>query len=193
MKDIWKVSEKYESGRAGGCAIGMTRGDPGGASYGKYQLASRTGTLKHFLSSSEHGKYFKGLTPGTKRFNAEWKRWCHNEDFQNEQREYIKRTHYEPVRKYADYLGIPRTYAINSAIWSIGVQHGKAKKVLKDANIQKDWPEQKVIIELYKARSNYVRNLRLSRGLKNNVLRRYVHEKKDVLNLLSTSTFPGEH
>ena len=63
------VSAKYESGNGGAKTISSGTGDPGGVSYGSYQLASKTGTLEAFLKASGYNKDFAGLTPGTSLFN----------------------------------------------------------------------------------------------------------------------------
>ncbi|MCL1915828.1 MAG: hypothetical protein FWG17_03875 [Desulfovibrionaceae bacterium] len=61
------LSSLFESGREGISAIGYDR--VGGTSYGKYQIASRTGTLDEFIAfldkkSPELGKLLKEAGPG---------------------------------------------------------------------------------------------------------------------------------
>ena len=57
---LGQVSEKYESNGSGVGTVsgGMGGKDPGGVSYGKYQLASKNGSMQEFLNSTE-GKPFK--------------------------------------------------------------------------------------------------------------------------------------
>src|SRR5690349_18344275 len=42
------LSAKYESGNRKSSTISSNKGDPGGVSYGSYQLASKVGTAKRF-------------------------------------------------------------------------------------------------------------------------------------------------
>jgi hypothetical protein len=53
------VSAKYESGGRGVETVSSGKGDPGGVSYGSHQLASKTGTMRAFLKSSEGQPFSK--------------------------------------------------------------------------------------------------------------------------------------
>src|SRR3990167_4788365 len=121
---LGSVSQKYESGNAGPGMISSGRGDPGGVSYGTYQLASKTGTLNSFLRQSGYSKDFQGLSPGTSGFNQQWKKLAQDPKFAEAQHSYIKRTHYDRMRTKDDQLEYPDTDAVNEALWSMGVQHG---------------------------------------------------------------------
>ncbi len=69
------LSERYESGGRGPGTVSTGVGDPGGVSYGLYQLATRTGTAAAFVAAE--GKRwaadFAGRTPGSAAFTAAWK------------------------------------------------------------------------------------------------------------------------
>jgi len=93
-------------GKAAGVVSGGAK-DPGGVSYGAYQLASSEAggrQVQAFLKSPEGARWadrFKGLDPTQPggAFAQEWKKIAANEPdkFFTAQHDYIKRTHYDPV------------------------------------------------------------------------------------------------
>ena len=125
---LGKTSERFESGGRGAGTVSSGRGDFGGASYGTYQLASRTGTLQKFLKESPYGKEFEGLTPGTPEFNAKWKQIAKTDaGFGAAQHDFIKRTHFDPAMQRMKDAGIDLTgrgKAVQDAVWSTAVQFG---------------------------------------------------------------------
>ena len=125
---LGKTSERFESGGRGAGTVSTGRGDFGGASYGTYQLASRTGTLQKFLKESPYGKEFEGLTPGTAEFNAKWKQIAKTDaGFGAAQHDFIKRTHFDPAMQRMKDAGIDLTgrgKAVQDAVWSTSVQFG---------------------------------------------------------------------
>lgn len=125
---LGKTSERFESGGRGAGTVSTGRGDFGGASYGTYQLASRTGTLQKFLKESPYGKEFEGLTPGTAEFNAKWKQIARTDaGFGAAQHDFIKRTHFDPAMQRMKDAGIDLTgrgKAVQDAVWSTAVQFG---------------------------------------------------------------------
>ncbi len=79
---LGSLSAKYESGRRGPGTINaykkLGKGDPGGASYGTYQIATGTGTMKNFMrwmvaNHQDMASRFDGLAPGTESFDKAWK------------------------------------------------------------------------------------------------------------------------
>lgn len=176
------VTKKYESGRLGPNAISNDSSDPGGASYGTYQLSANTGTLKDFLSRMDYTADFQGLTPGTLAFNMRWHDCCKDPDFCKAQWQYIYDTHYAPVRAYADTVSVLNTNAIDEAIWSISVQHGRADHIIYMATQLDSWDNNEVsqINALYDARCTYVKELGMAYLIKN----RYIYERQDVLNMV---------
>ena len=159
--------------------------DPGGKSYGKYQLAARTGTLKRYIAWSRFNNEFKDTPLASTAFDEVWLRLADNPEFEKEQQEFIELTHFKPVQNYAASLGYDITNdAINEALFSIGVQHGGFKKILSYAagfrkeavpNVEED------IINLYKARAQYITNLALSNKMKEALRNRYKKEVEMVL------------
>ena len=131
---LGKLSEKFETGGRGAGTVSGGQGDPGGVSYGSYQMTSKPngGTAKRFVTAPDFpfASKFAGLTPGTPQFSAVWKQLAQTNptEFQNAQHDYIKRTHFDPlVAKILreDGLNImTRSHAVQDAIWSTSVQHG---------------------------------------------------------------------
>ncbi|MFN9550895.1 MAG: hypothetical protein ACK56Q_11515, partial [Pirellulaceae bacterium] len=72
-ESLGKLSEKYESGGRGPATVSSGVGDPGGVSYGTYQLASKIGRADEFVREF-YPKEFDGLKGGTPEFTARWKR-----------------------------------------------------------------------------------------------------------------------
>ncbi len=183
------ISKKYESGKSGPGTISSGAGDPGGKSYGSHQLAIKTGTLQAYVEQSKYLSEFTGKIYGSASFDTAWKQLAAREpeEFEADQREFIKRTHYDPVRDYADSLRIDDSEAINEALFSIGVQHGKWRKVVDGAyaripNINFA-SEEDVIHALYDSRRAYVVKIALPESTRKSLLNRYVSEERDVINL----------
>jgi hypothetical protein len=114
--DLGAISGQWESGKHGAAAnhgvetISTGKGDKGGISYGRHQLASKTGTMSEFLKSEEAAPFaaeFSKLKPGTAKFNAAYERVAkaNPEAFDKAQHEFLARTHYTPFLKAAARLG----------------------------------------------------------------------------------------
>src|SRR5881409_1347404 len=95
--DLGKLSEKYESGNRGPGTVSTGRGDPGGVSYGTYQLASKIGRADAFVKRY-YPDEFKGLKGGTEEFTKKWKELAASDadGLRKNEHEYIKETHYDP-------------------------------------------------------------------------------------------------
>ena len=135
------LSAKYETGGRGPGVVSSGAGDYGGVSYGSYQMATNTGTVKSFVTQSSFPwrQDFQGLTPGSPNFSACWKRIAANETdaFQKCQHEYIKQTHYDRlVAKILsdDSLDVnTRSNALQNVVWSTAVQHGPGTPIVHRA------------------------------------------------------------
>lgn len=135
------LSAKYETGGRGPGTVSSGVGDPGGVSYGSYQMATKTGTAKRFVTQSGFpwAQDFQNLTPGTADFSACWKRIATNQtdEFQKCQHAYIKRTHYDLlVSKILsdDSVDInTRSNALQNVVWSTAVQHGPGTPIVHRA------------------------------------------------------------
>ena len=184
--ELGGISKKYESGKLGAGAVSSGIGDPGGASYGTYQLASKAGTLQKFLSSSEYGNQFSGMSPGSAEFNAKWKELAASDpNFGKSQHDFIKKTHYDPAIKKAQELGYnvddPR---VQEAVWSGSVQHGGINKILSRASASEGFSNMSAedqVKSFYETRSQYTDALpNVSRDAGRG---RYEKEQRDVLNM----------
>jgi hypothetical protein len=184
---------KYESGKKGVMTISSGKGDPGGVSYGKYQLSSNAGTLSKYLKMSGYSDQFKGLSPGSAAFNAKWKELGSKDPkFAESQNQFIHKTHYEPAFKKAQELGFDTTNrGIQEAIWSGSIQHGGIKEILRRTaavpGFDKMTPEQQ-IAAFYQQRSDYASYYMRKNGaseeqIKNASYGRYKKEIKDVIAL----------
>ena len=168
------LSEHYESGGRGPGTVSGGQGDPGGVSYGLFQLASRTGTAAAFVRA-EGARWSAELTgePGSPAFSAAWRAIASRdgEAFAAAQRAFIERSHYHPaVRSVLDATGHDldrRPDALRDVVWSTAVQHGQAAQLLTgavraaDAKAARGTPghDRVTIRETYRLRADHVRAL----------------------------------
>jgi len=132
------LSAKYETGGRGPGTVSSGAGDPGGVSYGSYQMATKTGTVQRFVTQPDFPwlQDFRNLTAGTTDFSACWKRIATNQTdaFQKCQHEFIKRTHYDPLaRKVLSENDVDvntRTTTLQNVVWSTAVQHGPGTPIV---------------------------------------------------------------
>ena len=140
-EELGILSAKYETGGRGPGTVSSGAGDPGGVSYGSYQMATKTGTAKRFVTQSGFpwSQDFQNLTPGTADFSACWKKIATNQTdaFQKCQHEYIKKTHYDLlVAKILNEDNVDidtRSNALQNVVWSTAVQHGPATPIVHRA------------------------------------------------------------
>ena len=95
--ELGSLSAKYETGGRGPGVVSTGAGDPGGVSYGSYQMATKMGTVARFVGQTgfRWATDFQGLTPGTAPFTDCWKRIAANDTsaFQSAQHAFIKKSH----------------------------------------------------------------------------------------------------
>jgi hypothetical protein len=191
LPPLGALSKKYESGKSGPATVSTGLGDPGGVSYGTYQLSSKTGTCARFVKKMKYTTYFKGTRPGTPSFSKNWRYLANHDEggtFAQAQHQFIKETHFDPVRKHANKYGITKNQAVNQVLWSISVQHGRAKSIVtaaakgKGDGFRNHAPS--MISALYDARKAYVRRIKLPANTRKSLLNRYTREKKDALIML---------
>jgi hypothetical protein len=198
------ISGKYESGKTGVATIsgGMGGKDPGGVSYGKYQLSSKNGgTMALFLKSPEgkpFAQFFQGMEPGTKEFSAAYKKVVEQQGqaFEKAQHDFIERTHYKPVEGMASKLGFDTSNrGVQEALFSQSVQHGQKgnKQILENAAkiAGPNATAEQQVQAIYKARGDYVKGLSMDEGVKKGVLSRYEKESKEVAALSTTPSASG--
>lgn len=166
------LSARFESGGRGPGAVSGGQGDPGGVSYGIYQLASRTGTAGRFMQAegSAWARDFGDAAPGSAAFSRAWRAVASRDGaaFAEAQHAFIERTHYRPavrsVRRQTTLNLDSRHQAVRDATWSVAVQHGGAARILITAVGQADAAAQRgdaaydsgLIRAIYAARTAYV-------------------------------------
>lgn len=143
---LGSLSEHFESGGRGPGTVSGGQGDPGGVSYGTYQLASRTGTAARFIANEGKpwASRFGKAAPGSAPFSQAWRELAAREPeaFEAAQHAFIERTHYRPAVAAAfKEAGLDldsRHRAVRDATWSVAVQHGGAARILTSAVRQAD-------------------------------------------------------
>jgi hypothetical protein len=161
---LGKLSEKYESGNRGPATVSSGKGDPGGVSYGTYQLASKVGRADEFVKRY-YPDEFKGLKGGTDEFTKKWKELAEKDakGLRTNEHVFIKETHYDPqVKKLERDLKLDvtkRSAALRDVVWSVAVQHGPGtnvivtavKPLVKDAKLE-DMTDEAIIRAIYTER-----------------------------------------
>ncbi len=148
--NLGTLSSFYETGGRGTLTVSSGKGDPGGVSYGAYQLTSKPngGNVKLFVNSDEFKwkKSFKNLIPGNKDFTDKWVEIAglYKEEFSGVEHEYIKQTHFDlQIDKIIKEFGIDLRYhshTLNDVVWSTSVQHGGSTNVIVNAINNMDLP-----------------------------------------------------
>jgi hypothetical protein len=206
IQKLGKLSEKYETGGRGVSTVSSGKGDPGGVSYGLYQMTSVNpdtkkvgGTVEQYVNSNSFPwkKEFEGLKPGSNEFSAKWKEISekHPEEFRKNQHAYIYETHYKPAAaKLENKLGVDmsqQSSTLKDVVWSTGVQH-KPKLINKaferfektSKRLDKSHPdyEKKLIEAIYDERATRCGDC--SPNVKQGFRKRIVQERKEALELL---------
>lgn len=160
---IGSLSAQYESGRKGSAAVGFD--STGGASYGKYQIATKTGTMDRFLSfldkaDAESAKRLRAAGPAGERgggFEQEWQKLVAEGKIQGAEHEFIKQTHYdEALSKVNKNLSdmIVGSKALQEVMWSTSVQHGAGGAArLFNKSFRSGMNEAELIKAVYDARA----------------------------------------
>ena len=166
------LSERFESGGRGPGAVSSGRGDPGGVSYGIWQLSSRAGTVVAFVAA-EGARWLSELAdavPGSPAFSAAWQVIAAREPeaFAEAQHAFIERTHYRPavaaVRQRTGLDLDSRHCAVRDTAWAVAVQEGGAAGRLAQAVARADAGpgrgdagyDRALVEAIYEARSAYV-------------------------------------
>jgi murein DD-endopeptidase MepM/ murein hydrolase activator NlpD len=199
------LSAKYETGGRGPGTVSTGVGDPGGVSYGSYQMATKMGTVARFVAQAgfKWAKDFQGLAPGTAQFTAVWKRIAAEQtaDFQHAQHSYIKATHYDLLcAKILSENKVDintRSRAVQDAVWSTAVQHGGATPIIGRAiatlkcDCSDPTYDKQLICAIYAERGRKKPDGKLayfsksSPGVQTSVARRFRDEQADALAMLA--------
>lgn len=200
---IGKLSARFESGGDGIAAIGYDRN--GGTSYGKYQIASRVGSMNAFLSfldteAPDLAKRLRQSGPAntgsrTGKMPSEWKAIAKEqpERFEQLQEAYIHQSHYKPaLDAIGEKTGLDASNlsaAMREVIWSTAVQHGPAgaTRIFTQADNMSgsaDNPgyERKMITNVYKLRAGQFGSS--TTQVREAVQSRFRQEKQMALNML---------
>lgn len=197
--ELGTLSAKYES-RGGAGTVSTGKGDAGGASYGLYQMTSKSkgkvgGTVEKFVSDSKWASQFNGLTPGSKAFTAQWKAIAAKDPdaFREAQHEFIKETHYDvQAEKLKEDIGLDvnqRSNALQQVLWSTSVQHGGETSVVEQALKGKDaskLSDEEIMHLIYQERGRKDKNgtlvhfSRNSADVQKGVSKRFVSEEKEA-------------
>lgn len=192
------ISGKYESGGRGVATVSTGKGDKGGVSYGKHQLASNTGTMAAFLRSAFGTPYrarFGNTVPGTKEFSAIYSAIAKERplEFEMNQFLYIASTHYDPQAKKLKAAGIDvdsRNVAVRECVFSVSVQYGPNTGLIISAlganykGSDSDFIEK---VQNYRRDTVKTRVKSSSKAVQESVAQRAMDEKADLLKLLKSS------
>ena len=132
---IGALSEKYEGG--GPATVSTGAGDAGGVSYGTYQLAANTGSVRSFIGwllerndfGKDYGNALNAFEPGSSAFSEKWKDLAETdpEGFGNLQDEYVLPSYYEPAIEVLKERGVSADTlpdALKAVVFSNSIQHG---------------------------------------------------------------------
>ncbi|MDL2268236.1 hypothetical protein LJC46_09705 [Desulfovibrio sp. OttesenSCG-928-G15] len=135
---LGSLAAKFESGNDGIAAIGYDR--KGGTSYGKYQIASRVGTMNNFIeyldgNAPDIAKRLRNAGPANTggrhgRMPTEWRKIAEENPtrFEQLQADFIRSSHFEPAKDaIAEATGVSLDKlpaAIQEVLFSTAVQHG---------------------------------------------------------------------
>lgn len=200
---LGKLSARFESGGDGIAAIGYDRN--GGTSYGKYQIASRVGSMNAFLSfldaeAPDLAKRLRQAGPANTgsrsgKMPNEWRAIAKEqpERFEQLQESYIHQSHYKPaLDAIGEKTGLDASTlsaAMREVIWSTAVQHGPAgaTRIFAQADNMSgsaDNPgyERKMITNVYKLRAGQFGSS--TTQVREAVQNRFRQEKQMALNML---------
>lgn len=200
---IGKLSARFESGGDGIAAIGYD--STGGTSYGKYQIASRVGSMKSFLDfldgeAPDLSKRLRKAGPantGSRRGGMpnEWRAIAKEqpERFEQLQEAFIHESHYKPalnaIEKSTGIDSSSLSAAMREVIWSTAVQHGPAGAArifakadgLSGKSTEAAY-ERKLIDNVYNLRAGQFGSS--TRQVREAVQNRFRQEKQLALNML---------
>ncbi|MGR6546260.1 VgrG-related protein [Paenibacillus tundrae] len=195
---IGSLAAKYESSGNPG-TVARTKGDLGGASYGKYQFTTNSGSAKSFVNSlkSVDPSAYKTLSAnpvGSAAFDNAWKQVAAtNKNFEKYQHDFAKKTYYDTaaasVLKNTGLDVNKRSSAVQAAIWSTSVQHGSGsvQRIIKAAGITPNMTDEQILRRIYAERgaNNGAKYFKSSpKNIQISVANRFKKELQDALNML---------
>ncbi len=197
-----ELSKKYETGRTGAEAVGFISNgaswDPGGTSYGSYQLETNKGTMQAYLKINDvYANTLRKYKVNSQEFQNAWRELAKSDPqgFERSQFDYLAHKpggHYDALA-YAGKLGWDiNNLAMQSAIFSTVNQSGGWKNgIFAKAGIVSTDSLEIQINKLYVARAAYFKSLptggkgQMSRSTQVNIIKnRTINERKDCLKLI---------
>ena len=129
------MAARFESGSAGSAAVGWD--STGGTSFGKYQIATKTGTMNKFMEhlKATNPEAYERLSKAGPAdsgkdgaFAQEWKKLAGEGKLAQSEHDFIKKTHYDvgvgKVQNINLQDMIGKSKALQEVMWSTSVQHG---------------------------------------------------------------------
>ncbi len=154
-EELGSLSARYESGNKGSDAVGWD--STGGTSYGKYQIATKTGTMKRFMEFAKENnpelyERLKAAGPADAgkdgAFAQEWKKAAADGVMGSTEHDFIKATHFDPAYENIDSKElrdkVSQSKSLQDVLWSTAVQHGASgasgimNKVYQDGMSEED-------------------------------------------------------
>lgn len=196
------MSAQFESGGRGSSAVGWD--STGGTSYGKYQIATKTGTMRRFMD------FLKGTNPAAYQalasagpadsgkdgqFAQVWRKIAKDGTLGNSEYDFIKSTHYDvgvsgiKNKNLKAMLGSSK--ALQEVMWSTSVQHGGggASSIFNDS-YQDGISEQDLIKAIYAKRSTKFGSS--TAEVRASVINRFGREQKLALGIQNTPSGNGD-
>lgn len=193
--EVGVLTKKYETSNKGPGFIsnGSKWGDPGGDSYGSYQLETKKGTMQEYLRlmDDKFTRELRKLTINSTAFKNKWRQLAKDDPigFERSQFNYLAHKpngHYDGLA-HANKLGWDtNNLAMQSAIFSTVNQSGKWKVgIFNKAGIKPTDDLRTQINKLYDARAAYFKSLKLTKAVKDSIVKnRTVNERADCLKLI---------
>jgi hypothetical protein len=145
------LAELRETTEVQGRGVGTVssgRRDPGGASFGSFQLSTNSGNVEAFVKSIHAVSWsadLRGLKPSDPLFKQRWQAIAAREPeaFRRAQQEYLAQARYYPAVDFVwKETGLDldrRSDAVREAIWSTSGHHGDAETFLPQAVADADF------------------------------------------------------
>lgn len=203
--ELGVLSARFESGNRSSAAIGHD--STGGFSYGKYQIATKTETMKDFLdfcankapgiaAALNDAGGVSAATAGSNTFKTKWRELAGGAGLPKAEHGFIEETHYTPFVNRLDNIGLHvarRSWALKNVCWSVAVQHGSGNNVVKNALDPLSDPasltDKAIIQAIYKERSKVGKYFSSStKAVKDSVKARFKQELKDALEILANES-----
>lgn len=192
---IGSLSKKFESGTRGSEAVGYDT--TGGTSYGKYQIATKTGTMKKFMDfletdNPEAYKRLKAAGPADAgkegAFAKEWQALAREGKLGDSEHRFIKASHYDKaITGLSDptlQQMIVGSSALQEVMWSTAVQHGAAgAKRIFEKVYRRGISEQDLIKGVYAERATKFGSSTLQ--VQESVRNRFVEEEQMALRMVT--------